>query len=214
MPIVCTAGRGRTTSHRSAPWRTQSRLECRRGLRSIGYGPGSGPVGPSRNSLSSDSGQRRVFGLAFLLPFGTRFVYLGSLRVGQCKKAHSHRRRPSRRRSVFAIFAGPNRSQLHHLPIACLFLGRGGTTALWLDHRRERLVVPLPGDKSWQHRLVAHACDTQPTCTSARLYRTDFLFAYRCRKVRLSMMTGTSPTSTSASAGKAASPRRSSRASW
>ncbi len=36
----------------------------------------------------------------------------------------------------------------------------------------------------------------------------------RWRKVRLSRMTGPSPTSTSVSAGSAASPRRSSRASW
>lgn len=38
--------------------------------------------------------------------------------------------------------------------------------------------------------------------------------AQRERSVRLSMITGTSPTSTRAKAGNAASPNRSSRASW
>jgi hypothetical protein len=36
----------------------------------------------------------------------------------------------------------------------------------------------------------------------------------RERKVRLSKITGTSPTNTKVSAGKAASPKRSSRANW
>jgi len=62
--------------------------------------------------------------------------------------------------------------------------------------------------------VVLHGTEIVPVARKNESRHEATVAAQRWRSVRLSRMTGSRPTSTSVSAGNAASPRRSSRASW
>jgi hypothetical protein len=76
-----------------------------------------------------------------------------------------------------------------------------------------RMMAMLTSTARWEHStLEIMARSASSNTFSQRIRKTSL--AQRERSVRLSNITGSKPTSTKANAGKAASPRRSSRASW